>query len=309
MNIVYIDKKVHTGTSKIYKYYDGLFDALAKQENCFLWSHGIKDIKEVLTACPFKPDVFVFGLGWHQFNKIKGLPESNIPSMFFMFKPQNQLENKQRFCVENKVNMIVSSIPSYIGCKFENIPCKRVCYAADPDVFKNRKIEKIYDVGFSGALHNNNQYIKGAFNTVDIREKMQKIIAKMPIKSFLNGSDLVAPRIKSYDKYAHKINQCKMWFATPAAFSDITPRYFEIPMSGTLLMCSEVPEVYKDIFRDGETCVEFKNDLGDFSDKVIYYLEHWEESQNIINLAEKEFHENHTWEERAKQFVSMIKEL
>ena len=310
MNIVYIDPSVHSDTSKTYKYYDGLYDALNRKANCFLWKNRVSNISRLLDICPFKPDVFVFGLGWNEFRKIEGLGSIDIPSVFFMFKPQNKLRSKLEFCSQNNIKLILSSVSSYKNYTVNNIPSERFCYASDENVFKNRNIEKIYDVGFSGALHNNNQYSNKAFDTFDIRERMQKILLKeKDLNTFLNGSDLVAPRIKDYQEYAIKINQSKIWLATNAAFGDMTPRYFEIPMSGTLLMCNEVPDTYKDIFRDGETCVEFSNDLSDFLDKIHYYLENWEKSQEIINSAAKEFRCNHTWDKRALQFLQIIKDL
>ena len=308
MKIIYIDPVVHSEVSRTYKYYNGLYDALDEKADCFLCSRDVKNIQSVIDECHFKPDVIVFGLGWNKFERIEGLEK--FSSIFFMFKPQNNLECKLRFCSLNKIGLILSSVPYYKDYEVEGVSAKRFCYAADKNVFKKYNKKKVYDVGFSGALHNNRQYVSGAFDTVNIRDRLQNMLAKEKrLNTFLNGSDLVDPRIKSYQEYAKKISQSKIWLATNAAFGDMTPRYFEIPMSGTLLMCNEVPDTYKDIFRDGETCVEFSNDLSDFLDKIHYYLGNWEKSQEIINRAAREFRRNHTWDERALQFLQIIKDL
>ena len=100
-----------------------------------------------------------------------------------------------------------------------------------------------------------------------------------------------------------------MWLATPAPFEEVTGRYYEIGMSKTLLLCSEIKEEYKNDLQDGVNCVEFKDDLSDFLEKFYYYLNNWEESERIIQTAHDDFHQKHTWVHRAKLLHSHLEEL
>ena len=75
---------------------------------------------------------------------------------------------------------------------------------------------------------------------------------------FWKSSDILeTARIHDNIKYAETINKSTIWIATQAAYGDITPRYFEIMGSGTLLFCEKNDPTYKSIFRDGENCFEF----------------------------------------------------
>ena len=144
----------------------------------------------------------------------------------------------------------------------------------------------------------------------DVRKTIQEQLFNVSdVKCFLNGSDSVSPRIKSYDEYATKIRESLMWFATPAAFGDITPRYFEVPTSGTLLLCSKVPSSYKDIFRDGETCIEFKEDGSNFMEKFKMCKNDIDLVKTITDNTKAEFSENHTWHNRALEIIKMVNDL
>jgi len=307
MNVLYLDSIAKTPTAETYRYYNGLYDALNRDNNCFLYGKTIRSIREVLSLCPFKPDVIVFGLGWNSFSEIEGLSDIQTPTIFFVFKPQVNLEDKLGFCVKHKIRLLLSSIPDYSDYERKTgIETRKFCYAVDEHMFFPRG-KKIYDIGFSGALHDNQLYQKDAFSTFNIRSRIQKILSQEnSLSTILNGSDSVAPRIKNYDQYANLMSESRAWFATPAAFGDITPRYFEIPMSGTVLLCSAIPVSYQDIFRDGDNCVEFKNDLSDFRDRLYYALQNWE---SISTKAQTEFAKKHTWSARAEELVEIVNKM
>ncbi len=321
MNIIYIDPVVYSPSSITYQYYNGVYDELCKIATCFLYKRAFYDINDVLNECPFKPDVVIFGLGWFNFklfNKIKNM--ESIKSICILFKPQNNLKDKYDFCRINKIDLILSSLPWYTEIeKATGIKTKRFCFAADPKIFKPLKPSVIdtvdYDIGFSGALHNSEHYVNGAFeSTKDIRSRIHTLLQKVTpsqkrIRYFWTGSDSIEPRIKDYGDYVLKINKSMIWLATEAAFGDITPRFYEVIMCKGLLFCNTIPDSYKDIFQDGINCVMFSNDLSDFMDKLRDYLKNWDISYRIIKRAYKDFSKNHTWKNRAQQLIEYIKEF
>ena len=317
MKVLYIDPAVHSPKSKTYLHYNYLFDQFSKLAECYLYrDESMTSILEPLKKCPEKPDIIYFGMGWFAlkeaaFAKDFGLDQIDIPSMGYLFKPQNLLQEKLSFLKRNGFSQIVTSVP--LTQEYEaatGIPCKLLPQASDPAVFYDRKEEKLYDVGFSGALHDNKLYVEGAFKTVNIRSRLQTLLKEQEnITAFLNGSDSLAPRIPSYDEYARKIHQCKMWLATPAPFEEVTGRYYEIGMSKTLLLCSEIKEEYKNDLQDGVNCVEFKDDLSDFLEKFYYYLNNWDESERIIQQAHDDFHLKHTWTKRAQLLMTYMEDL
>ena len=310
MKVLVIDPRVNTPSSRIYKHYDYLYDELVKYADCFLFqSTSFKDIHEPLNHARnsgFNPDIIYFGMGWFalkppHFSIDLKLEEIDIPCIGFLYKPQNFLSEKLNFL--KQFDSAITSIPNTKQYEYETgIKFNVLSQAGDDSVFFDKELEKIYDIGFSGALHDNKLYIDGAFKSFNIRSRAQELLLKEEgLSTFLNGSDNVQYRIPTYEEYAKKINQCKMWIATPAPFEEITGRYYEIGMSNTLLFCSEIPEIYKNVLVDGKNCVTFDNDLGNFIDKFYYYLNNWDESQKIIEYAFNDFHNNHTWNSRAKE--------
>ena len=84
--------------------------------------------------------------------------------------------------------------------------------------------KKIYDIGFSGALHDNHIYENGSFKTFNIRSRAQDLHnGEKGIKAFLNGDDI--KKELSYKEYAKKISQSKMWIATHGPYEEIVERY------------------------------------------------------------------------------------
>ena len=317
MKVLVIDPRVNTHSSRIYKHYDYLYDELIKYATCFLYqSTDFSDIHEPLNRARskgFEPDVVYFGMGYFalkppHFSKNLKIDEINIPCIGFLYKPQNFLTEKLGFL--KQFTSAVSSIPNCEEYEKETgIKFRVLSQAGDEKVFYDRKLDKIYDIGFSGALHDNSLYVDGAFKSFNIRSRAQEILSEEKnLSTFLNGSDDVSKRLPTYEEYAKKINQCKMWIATPAPFEEITGRYYEIGMSNTLLFCSEIPKIYENVLVDGKNCVTFNNDLSNFLDKFYYYLNNWEESERIIKHALKDFHNNHTWNSRAKELYSYFEE-
>ena len=270
MNILYLDPYSDTSYSKRYLYYEGLYNSLIKTNNVYLHRDLIIDYNEIKRDIPFTPDVIIYGLSWFEnhkyFDKIYNL---DVPSACFIFKPVADLQKKIDFCKINQIGLILTPHNQFEKfSEMADVPAKLFPYGFDPSIFKPRDLEKNYDIGFSGALHGSNHYPNGAFKNPGIRKKINDILNDLEgINLFWKSTDVLeTARIHDNVKYAETINKSKIWIATQAAYGDITPRYFEIMGSGTLLFCEENDTTYKSIFRDGENCFEFGNDLLDFSD-------------------------------------------
>jgi hypothetical protein len=311
MKILYIDPVINSPTSRKYRYYDGLYHQLQKVAEVHLCRNIPRDMNQIYDKINFRPDCVIFGLGWfnnRSFDKIENL---DVPSVCFLFKPQNDLQRKIEFCKINNISLLVTPIPDYkgyeklSGCRTELFP-----YGFNPAFFKPSNIEKKYDIGFSGALHKSSEYSEGSFRSHNLRPRIGEMMASLKdLDIFWKSSD--DPRtafIDNYEEYALTIGKSKIWIATQAAHGDITPRFYEILGSGTLLFCQEIPDEYKFLLKDGFNCVEFSNDLSDFKEKLYFYLENPREAQRIVGNAVKFFHEEWTWKHRAQELVKLIEE-
>ncbi len=317
--VLVVDPLVHSKLSKQYEHYNYLYDELCKVCNCLLYQKkNFSDISEILNYAKkrnFFPEVIYFGMGWFALDEEKFKKDlkndGNIPLVGFLYKAQNYLKTKLDFLKKNNFNLIVTPLPACEEYKFQTgIECKLLAKAGDSKIFFDRKEKKIYDIGFSGALHDNHLYENGSFRTFNIRSRAQDLLnSEKGIKAFLNGSDDIKKRIPSYKEYAKKISQSQIWIATPGPHEEIVERHYEIGMSKTLLFCSEIHPIYKNIFVDGHNCIIFKNDLSDFLERFYFCMENKELIENIIQNAYKEFTNDHSYKSRAFQLKQFFKEL
>jgi glycosyltransferase involved in cell wall biosynthesis len=308
MKILYLDPTIKSSTSQNYKYYDGVYDELIKICQVHLCREPVTNLYDYISKTNFQPDAVVFGLGWFNHGYFGVVKNLNVPSVCILFKPQNNLRDKLKFCIYNNINRILTPIPQYkkyekaTGIKTELFP-----YGFDPEIFKSREIEKEYDIGFSGALHENKHYPTGAFKTKNLRTKIGEALQQEDnLDVFWYSSDDRPSRIPSYEQYAKVINSSHAWIATAAAFGDITPRYYEVAASNTLLLCQRVEREYEHIFTDGINCVQFDPDLNNFANVVKWIKNNPIEVSKITTTATQDFLTNHTWENRAKKLIQTI---
>jgi spore maturation protein CgeB len=313
MKILYIDPIINTATSSKYRYYDGLYNQLIKKHDVLLLRQAFNDLNQIINHTRFKPDIVIFGVGFFGntrfFGKIDNL---NIPTACFLFKPQNDLQQKLNFCKINDIDLIYTPIPD---CeKYEEITKVKTIlfpFGFDPEYFKPREIKKEFDFGFSGALHNSNLYPKDSFQVQNLRPKIGDILKNSTdLNVFWNSSDDASKAfIDSYEEYAMTVNRSKMWLATLAAFGDVTPRYYEVLGSGTVLFCQEIPEAYKFLLKNGINCVEFRNDLSNFKETILYYKNNPNRLEEISKNAVEFFHNNWTWRHRADCLIKEINKI
>lgn len=306
MNILYLDPVVRSATSMNYKYYDGVFDEMLKRQDCNIYHH--RGVVDDFSKLGIEVDVVVFGLGWFNHKYYGEIKNLNVPSVCILFKPQNELSEKLSFCKKNKIRKILTPVPMSKRIEeLTGIDTFLFPYGHCPSTFYDRQEVKNTDIGFSGALHNNKHYPEGAFPVENMRTKIGTTLSSMEgVNIYWNSSDSSPSRIPSYEEYATKINSSKMWIATQAAYGDITPRYYEVLASGTLLVCQKVPEEYRNIFISGVNCIEFENDMSDFKQKIVKYKEDDELREQIVSQALSESAE-HTWEKRAEDLMKFIR--
>ena len=313
MNILYLDPYSDTSYSKRYLYYEGLYNSLIKTNNIYLYRDLIIDYNEIKRDIPFTPDVIFFGLSWFEkhkyFDKINNL---DIPSACFIFKPAIDLQKKIDFCKINQIGLILTPHNQFEKfSQMADVPAKLFPYGFDPSIFKPRNLEKKYDIGFSGALHGSNHYPNEAFKNPGIRKKINDILNDLEgINLFWKSTDVLeTARIHNNIEYAKTINSSKIWIATQAAFGDITPRYFEILGSGTLLFCEENDGLYKTVFENRKNCIEFKSDLSNFLSLLNDLVGNEQKIRNISSNGYSDAKQFYTWDVRAKELISTIEGL
>tara|TARA_R100000008_G_scaffold48895_1_gene29103 strand:- start:12484 stop:13440 length:957 start_codon:yes stop_codon:yes gene_type:complete len=307
MNILYIDYGNKVSDNHMYQYYGDLYRELKKKANVILFQKPIKNFNNINNS---NIDCVIFGLGYftqtniQAYRKIDGLSECKIPVVCLLHKPQTMLEEKLNFCKINNIDILMDTNITYkeFGERVGASPI-RFWFTADPGIYYPRKVDKIFDIGFSGADHGGDK-IKGPTN--NLRNRIRTHLENTRYNLFWNSTRDLSYRISSVEEYATKINQSKMWVATTGPTNDISPRYFEVMLSRTLLLCNEMLYEYEGVFQDGVNCVMFKNDLSDFQNKIDYYMDNLKERQRIIDNAFEMAKKHYTWEHMADKLLKAI---
>ena len=161
--------------------------------------------------------------------------------------------------------------------------------ACDPEIHKNKTIEKIYDVGFVGSYGG---------------EKSSREETLLYVKSkFKNSYIGNAPHEEMGRVYsASKIG------INNSLNNDINMRIFEILSSGAMLLTSVVKgNGFSELFNDGQDLVTYKT-KEELVEKIEYYLLHDSEREAIAKRGYELAISKHTYKNRLESMFSIIKE-
>ena len=311
MKILYIDSGNRLGKSYTYQYYGDLYRELVKQADVTVYEGRVSNIEQAKNGKEY--DCIIFGLGYFAqrdtsvYSIIPGLREEKSVVVCLLHKAQILLKEKLSFCKLNKIDLLVDSQITYK--KFGELldtSSTRIWFSADPEIYYDRGIERKYDVGFSGASPGSGK-IQG--DTADLRDRVFLRLQEHNLNLFWNRQTSPSHRISSVQEYATRMSESKIWVATTGPLLDVSPRYFEVVLSKTLLLCNDMPKQYEGVFVDGETCVTFKNDLSDFDEKLAYYLTNEKERLKIVENAYKIVHGKYTSNHMAQKLLEEVKTI
>ena len=312
MNVLYIDYGNVVSDSYLYRYYGDFYRELKEIANVNLYQNVVYDINDVLSNFE-NIDCIIFGMGYFSrlgkeaYRKIEGLSDLKIPVVCYLHKPQKMLEEKLNFFKINNIDLLLDSQSTHKKHgEIAETKSYRAWFTATPEIYHPREDVSVeYDLGFIGATHGNN---KVAGETMNIRDRMYDLLMVSKYNVYWKKHFGPEDRI-SIEDYASQINKCKIWLATTGPTLDVSPRYFEVMLSKTLLVCNDMPNEYGDVFKDGVNCVMFKNDLSDLIDKVDYYLNNEKERNLIVDRAYEMVKNNYTWKHMASNVLSKIEEI
>ena len=178
----------------------------------------------------------------------------------------------------------------------------------------DKKIMDIFDnsVGYSIEAFPSSHLWNPYHGFENIKKKMMfedKTLADVAGEKTANDVFQILTKNGVNEEYATKINQSKIWFATTGPTKDISPRYFEVMLSKTLLCCNKMEYEYEEMFIDGQNCIMYDNNLNNLTKKIDYYLNNETKRNEIISNAYDLAINNYTWMSMAKKLVSKILEM
>lgn len=111
-----------------------------------------------------------------------------------------------------------------------------------------------------------------------------------------------------WHRYIRKTALAKIAISAKGAGAD-TVRYWEIPPTGALMFCNRRPLPTPYPFIDGEHVICYEDDASDLRDKLIYFLGHDNEREEIAAAGKAHALKYHTCEARARWFLEKCKEV
>ena len=85
---------------------------------------------------------------------------------------------------------------------------------------------------------------------------------------------------------------------------NVTPRLFEVPASGALLITNNIPQVHT-LYKAGEEVVVY-DDISDLRERIKYYLSHEESRIAIARRGYKRAHLEHTYTQRLAKLLKIV---
>lgn len=226
--------------------------------------------------------IFVIENYTSQWLPISEISKSKKLKIFWSIDSHCVLRQHQTLCRLLNIDILLNSTESYIPM-FNGLVKKSYWFpnSYPDDLMFPTNTEKSVDVGFCGNI----------LNRVHIIDSLNKFGIKKDI--FVIGKDMV-DCINSYKIHLN----CNI-------SNDINYRTFETTGCGTFLLTNYTPGLEK-LFDIGKEIVTYSS-IQDLSEKVSYYLNNDDERNRIAKAGYEKSKANHTYYERSKKIIEIIK--
>ena len=190
------------------------------------------------------------------------------------------------------------------GHKLNNlgVPVEWYPFSIDPEIFYDRKLQRIYDVCNIGQMTTQNYPIRYAMHQMFKDQNKIKYIGALP-------------RHLMAEEYSSTICQSKIFATDCTSHRFAVPKLTEVMGCNTLLICN--PPRSADVLgmKAGTNFVDFAEpamqacdvNKQKIEDTIEYYLDNWEsEGRKIAQKGYEFVHSRHTHDIRAKEIIDKI---
>ena len=175
---------------------------------------------------------------------------------------------------------------------FRAVGCQEVHwlpFACEPAIHKDLHLERIYDVGFVGHVHNRSQ-----------RERV-RLLRELSKRYRMNEFQKPA----SPEEMARIYNQSKIVINIPHRPGCFNMRVYEGLACGALMLTPELAHGQRELFPNGTHLATYSSETDLFA-QIDYFLHHETERVQIARSGQKEVLAKHTYRHRAEQILAVI---
>ena len=242
------------------------------------------DVSNVLKRCNEKPDMVIEidGPGSHH---LKGYKNLGIPTAYWAIDSHLKLNFQKNIALD--FDYVFVTQKDYVD-SFKEVTDNVfwLPLAADPDIHKTHKVNKLFDIGFVGSK--NPKLHPKRVQLLDMLSKKYDVLAVENIWG---------------ENVAKVYNQSKIGF-NKSILGDLNMRVFEVMSCGTMLLTDKINNGINDLFKDRKHLVLYIEE--DIDELVQYYLENEDEREKIAQQGQKEVHERHTYDNRMDRMLSVL---
>lgn len=259
-----------------------------------------KPIPEVIKGKDFDL-ILTYGLKYTEpflgVGEIKNIPKAHIAVDYFPTGGgSGTYERNQKLFDRDKYDLYFGVVGDIVKNLEKNGVCKKAFllpFSIDTNIYKNLDIKRDIDV-FAVFTTRSEIYPN--------RERVQRLIKS------IGGISTFTKKVQHQD-YINKINRSKICITSNNKFRSLSIKYYEIMACGRLLMADEPEDLNELGFTNGKHLVIYKS-LDDLKNKILYYLSHEKEREDIAKQGMDFVRTNHNNVVRVKQFTEIIeKEL
>jgi hypothetical protein len=193
------------------------------------------------------------------------------------------------------------------GIILQRVRCNKywVPWSIDPNKFKPHRPYN-YDVAFIGRISKCYPLRQRIWdNLTCITEDYRVLQRQSPSgKTYQRSWETLKETHLVGEKYTETLGSTKILLFGCSKYRYPLQKFFEGAASGCLVMSNAFRDAEKLGFVDGETFIDIN--IGNWEDRLLYYLENIDECANIANSGYKNVMVNHTHDVRAKHFVEIL---
>lgn len=360
MKILYFSVNMNNYTSASYQ--QDLIDSLKKKCDLIFWGPGHKNFDIDLDLGAIKKKLFIsdkdciiVGHSWLSDiplkkkinynnyytwideklikNSIEYCGKLNFfehqgPKLFLLNKEYVSLDEKLNFALRNNFDYVLTSNLNFNNFeKKTNLKFKFFPYAISNDFILKKKLNKKYDLFFSGLIQN--QYFYNLNKIKSQRILIQKKLfynffdipflrKSLKYKIFWNiytgtkVKDFILKILSKYKRmprseYIKKLHESKVVLNTLSPDNLIGPRFYESMASNAICLCEE-SDLINAVFKPMEHYVPFSS-TNEILEKLYFCLSDSIEIKKIRKNAYEYVVSNHTYDIRADKILNLLNQL
>ncbi|TKJ40276.1 hypothetical protein CEE37_08085 [candidate division LCP-89 bacterium B3_LCP] len=253
-------------------------------------------IEQILSHCPFKPDILLFSDSLNLRSVPLGLERVQIPKVFFgIDSPMNKFWQFDFALGFDLAFLDQKAVVDEI-CKLHPQESERIHWmplAADHNLYYPQKEDTLYDIAFVGSLN------------PAVRPKRSWLLQELQRHFSVEIFDGEGHRSLPPNAVRSIYNQSKI-VLNENMFPGLNLRTLEIMACGTCLLTEESDGSWREFFKDGKHLVSFRPE--NLIRNVETLLNDDSKRKQIADEGAKIIKEKHTIDKRAEQFMQIVQE-